>query len=268
MEDAILEAQCLHCAHCHLSQLDLLLSRQQRRGHCPGLVEIWLQRGAIVGDGCILPLSVRHDHVHIHLLAIKVGLQQEALADHVLRCHCFSLLPVVLHQRATGDHDGAELGVPCSVGLLQVFETLHLLHSQRCCPRHGLQHRREAHDVRGLQEILLAGDLAVRRRGKPIPRQRPTGGVLVTSLVRGLGRGPRQPQELREARGQRHRQLRKGADPVHLAHGGVALARLDRRQARLDNLPGGLVHVDGDELHRYPLIHQALAPARWAVDQH
>ena len=29
----------------------------------------------------------------------------------------------------------------------------------------------------------LAGDLAVRRRGKPIPRQRPTGGVLVTSLA-------------------------------------------------------------------------------------
>lgn len=39
------------------------------------------KRGAVVGDGGKLPFSIRHDDIHIHLVSIEVGFQQEACSN-------------------------------------------------------------------------------------------------------------------------------------------------------------------------------------------
>ena len=70
VEDPFREAQAFKGGDGQILEL-LLLSRGQQRGaNGIGLIEVGFQRGPIVCDCRIAPLTLTHDHVDIHLLPI------------------------------------------------------------------------------------------------------------------------------------------------------------------------------------------------------
>merc|ERR1712127_522754 len=77
MENSSSKTQRVHARYREFLEFPLLVFREQRRGRCPCLVEVWLKGGPIVSNCRISPLSLRHYHIDVCLAAVKVLLKQQ-----------------------------------------------------------------------------------------------------------------------------------------------------------------------------------------------
>mmetsp|Transcript_33966 Transcript_33966/g.101325 ORF Transcript_33966/g.101325 Transcript_33966/m.101325 type:complete len:583 (+) Transcript_33966:223-1971(+) len=267
VEDAVREPKRLHAADGQLLQRHLLLSRQQGRAHRPSLVEVGLERRAVVGDGRVLPLALGHDDVDVHLPAVQVALHEEGRADHRLRVDA-GARAVVLDQGAARDDERAQLPVQLLVRGDQFALGVHLLDPQGGGAGDRLQHSREAHLARGPREVGLAADEPVRRGWKARRREGRARAVLVSRGVHGLGRRPGQARRLGQSRSGGHGQLDDGGDAVHLPNRRVLTQPLDRLQRLVVDCFRALRHVNWDKLGNDALVNKPLAPRVRVLDHH
>mmetsp|Transcript_67408 Transcript_67408/g.197949 ORF Transcript_67408/g.197949 Transcript_67408/m.197949 type:complete len:390 (-) Transcript_67408:1010-2179(-) len=219
VEDTVGEAQRLDRADGQLLQGYLLLAPEQRWRHSPRLVEVGLQRGAVVRHRGVLPLTLGHHDVDVDLCAVQVALEHERRADAVLG---LLSLTVVLDQGAARDHERSELRVHLLEGLQKLLAVLDLLHAQRRRSGDGLEHRGEADLPRSRRQVGLALDAVVGRRREARIRQASACAVLVTGLVHRLGQRAWQTQGLRHPRGRGNGKLDDCRDAVRLSEVGVA----------------------------------------------
>mmetsp|Transcript_68740 Transcript_68740/g.214836 ORF Transcript_68740/g.214836 Transcript_68740/m.214836 type:complete len:293 (-) Transcript_68740:547-1425(-) len=265
VEDALVEAQRREAADREILELALLLQGQKGRAAPPSLVEVGLNRGSIVRDRRIAPLALGHHHVDIHLRPVEVLFQQDGHVDDALRLDALGRSSA-LDQRSAHDDQGAELRHDLAVAPDEVLDRPNLLDAQGRRSRDGLQHGREAHVLRGLEQIPLRvyHGVAGRRQARSLQ-----GNPCCVLAPRRVDRGwwwARQSEPLGQTSDQRDGELHERADAIRVANGSVLAEIADAVDGVLKYLAGRPAHVQGDKLGSDALGHQLAAPGVRMVD--
>ncbi|KFM27309.1 hypothetical protein F751_4579 [Auxenochlorella protothecoides] len=213
VEHAHVEAQGLDRCHAQLQQLALLRAGQDGGRVGPGLVEVRLQRGPVVGDRAVHGLPLAEHHVHVHLRAVQVLLHHqrggEVALPLVVRRH-------LLHDPRVHAH-GAHLAPHARVGAQERLVVVHAHNAERGRAVDGLDDRRVAHQLGSGVQLVLARDQEVARRRQPRLGHAAAGGVLVACGVHRCAGVAGQAQLLDQPRHQRLGHLREGHHAVQLA---------------------------------------------------